>query len=115
MPANEPINDVAAIGSMMTLVSEGTEGHDGTRMGVWGAAQAIAFGLGGMAGTGIVDLVRWMTESVEMAYGVVFFSQAALFLAAGWLAIRMPRVAGEGDATVMANASELLVPARQDP
>jgi BCD family chlorophyll transporter-like MFS transporter len=82
---------VAAIGSMMTLVSEGAEGHDGTRMGVWGAAQAIAFGLGGLAGTGAVDLVRWASESVVAAYGVVFFAQAALFLAAGWLAARMPR------------------------
>jgi BCD family chlorophyll transporter-like MFS transporter len=82
---------VAAIGSMMTLVSEGAEGHDGTRMGVWGAAQAIAFGLGGLAGTSAVDLVRWASESVVAAYGVVFCAQAALFLAAGWLAARMPR------------------------
>ena len=82
---------VAAIGSMMTLVSEGAEGHDGTRMGVWGAAQAIAFGLGGLAGTGAVDLVRWASDSVVAAYGVVFCAQAALFLAAGWLAARMPR------------------------
>jgi BCD family chlorophyll transporter-like MFS transporter len=82
---------VAAIGSMMTLVSEGAEGHDGTRMGVWGAAQAIAFGLGGLAGTGAVDLVRWASDSVVAAYGVVFCAQAALFLAAGWLAARMPK------------------------
>lgn len=82
---------VAAISSMMTLVSEGAKGHDGTRMGVWGAAQAIAFGLGGLAGTGAVDLVRWGSESVVAAYGVVFCAQAALFLAAGWLAARMPR------------------------
>ena len=82
---------VAAIGSMMAMVSEGSEGHDGTRMGVWGAAQAIAFGLGGMAGTGVVDLVRWASESVATAYAVVFCAQGALFLVAGWLALRMPR------------------------
>jgi BCD family chlorophyll transporter-like MFS transporter len=100
---------VAAIGSMMTLVSEGTEGRDGTRMGVWGAAQAIAFGLGGLAGTGAVDLVRWASESVVAAYGVVFCAQAALFLAAGWLAARMPRErprrqAGELPAAPLAKA-----------
>lgn len=82
---------VAAIGSMMTLVSRGSAGHDGTRMGVWGAAQAIAFGMGGLAGTGAVDLVRWASDSVAAAYAVVFCAQGALFLAAGWLALRMPR------------------------
>jgi BCD family chlorophyll transporter-like MFS transporter len=100
---------VAAIGSMMTLVSEGAEGHDGTRMGVWGAAQAIAFGLGGLAGTGAVDLVRWASDSVVAAYGVVFCAQAALFLAAGWLAARMPnerprRQPGDAPAAPLAKA-----------
>ena len=36
---------VAAIGSMMALAGEGRDAREGTRMGLWGAAQAIAAGL----------------------------------------------------------------------
>jgi len=49
---------VAAIGSMMTLASEGQSKREGTRIGLWGAAQAFAFGLGGFIGTVGVDLSR---------------------------------------------------------
>ena len=42
---------VAAIGSMMALAGQGAGAREGTRMGLWGAAQAVAFGLGGFAGT----------------------------------------------------------------
>ncbi len=38
---------VAAIGSMMGLAGGGGPGREGVRMGVWGAAQALAFGIGG--------------------------------------------------------------------
>ena len=41
---------VAAIGSMMALVSAGGEKREGVRMGLWGAAQAFAFGIGGFLG-----------------------------------------------------------------
>ena len=37
---------VAAIGSMMALAGAGRGGREGVRMGLWGAAQAIAFALG---------------------------------------------------------------------
>jgi len=43
---------VAAIGSMMALAGQGREKREGTRMGLWGAAQAIAAGFGGLAGAG---------------------------------------------------------------
>lgn len=92
---------VAAISSMMTLVSRGTQGRDGTRMGVWGASQAIAFGLGGLAGTIVVDLVRIISNEVASAYAVVFTAQALLFATAAWLALRMPR----DSATQKASAS----------
>ena len=35
---------VAAIGAMMALAGEGAGAREGTRMGLWGAAQAIAAG-----------------------------------------------------------------------
>jgi BCD family chlorophyll transporter-like MFS transporter len=78
---------VAAIGSMMRLVSEGGKQRDGMRMGVFGAAQAIAFGLGGMVGTLSIDISRWLTGSVSTAYALVFCAQALLFATAAWLAL----------------------------
>jgi BCD family chlorophyll transporter-like MFS transporter len=49
-------------------------------MGLWGAAQAIAFGGGGFLGTVAVDLTRWLVGSPVTAYGIVFVTEAALFL-----------------------------------
>ncbi len=80
---------VAAIGSMMGLVALGQAGRGGMRMGIWGAAQAIAFGLGGITGTAAVDLVRWLSGSVLQAYSLVFFIQAILFAGAVVLAARV--------------------------
>jgi BCD family chlorophyll transporter-like MFS transporter len=82
---------VAAIGSMMELVSKGKANHDGVRMGIWGAAQAIAFALGGIGGTLAVDIVRWLSGSVVHAYALVFCLQACLFLAAVMLAVNVVR------------------------
>ena len=82
---------VAAIGSMMGLVSEGRRQRDGMRMGVWGAAQAIAFGIGGIAGSFAVDVVRYLSGSVLYAYSLVFFAQAVLFAAAAFLAAELSR------------------------
>jgi BCD family chlorophyll transporter-like MFS transporter len=62
-------------------------------MGVWGAAQAIAFALGGLIGAGGVDALRALTGSIPAAFGLVFALEAALFVAAAWLAWR-PAVAG---------------------
>ena len=55
---------VAAIGSMMALAGAGGEAERGTRMGVWGAAQGVAFGAGGFLGTVAVDLARLVTPRV---------------------------------------------------
>ena len=49
---------VAAIGSMMALVGAGGEKREGVRMGLWGAAQAFAFGIGGFLGTLASDIAR---------------------------------------------------------
>jgi BCD family chlorophyll transporter-like MFS transporter len=84
----------AAIAAMMQLVGSGRQGRDGVRMGMFGAAQAIAFGLGGFLGTVILDLGRLATGSVTQGYSVVFLADAALFLAAAVLALRIGRPAG---------------------
>ncbi|SDD88313.1 BCD family MFS transporter [Belnapia rosea] len=84
----------AAIATMMQLAGTGRSGREGTRMGLWGAAQAVAFGLGGLAGAGASDLARSLIASAPAAYGAVFVVEGALFLAAGLLAARIGRATG---------------------
>ena len=79
---------VAAIGSMMQLAGAGGPGREGTRMGLWGAAQAVAAGAGGLIGAAAADLLRAATGSDAAGYGGVFLAEAALFLAAAALALR---------------------------
>ena len=103
---------VSAIGSMMELgaAGEGT-GHEGTaggsrnagtRMGLWGAAQAIAFALGGLVGTGIVDLTRHYLGTPAQAFGCVFGIEALLFLLAAAVAARVGSLQSRGGALVTA-------------
>ncbi|MGJ8622987.1 MAG: BCD family MFS transporter [Yoonia sp.] len=79
---------VAAIGSMMALAAEGAARREGTRMGLWGAAQAIAAGFGGLVGAGMVDLLR-LSLSDAQAFGTVFLAEAALFIAATAMAAKI--------------------------
>ena len=61
---------IAAIATMMRLAGEGGAGREGTRMGLWGAAQAAAFGLGGLLGTAASDLAHALLgEQRTLAYG----------------------------------------------
>lgn len=80
---------IAAIGTMMNLASSGRSGREGTRMGLWGAAQGIAFGVGGFSGTVLVDIARLAVPSAEWAYGIVFGVEAILFLAASLIALKI--------------------------
>ncbi|CAH0353800.1 Protein PucC [Sphingobium sp. CECT 9361] len=86
---------VAAIGTMMALAGAGggadTGPREGVRMGVWGAAQAIAFGLGGLTGAVGVDVARALGGSTERAFTMVFGVEAMLFLGAAWLALHVAR------------------------
>jgi BCD family chlorophyll transporter-like MFS transporter len=77
---------VSAIGAMMGLAGAGRGGRDGTRIGLWGAAQALAFGLGGLLGTSASDLARAVFGDPAAAYGAVFLAEAALFLLAARIA-----------------------------
>jgi len=79
----------AAIASMMLMVGRGRERREGVRMGLWGAAQAIAFGLGSFAGAAALDIARLWAPDAASAYGAVFVADAALFVAAGLLALRI--------------------------
>ncbi|NCU84762.1 MAG: MFS transporter, partial [Betaproteobacteria bacterium] len=77
---------IAAIASMMQLAGRGVSGREGTRMGLWGAAQAIAFGIGGLSGAVASDISRSLIDDVGSAYGLVFGAEALLFLLAARMA-----------------------------
>ena len=79
---------VAAIGSMMALAGEGRARREGTRMGLWGAAQAVAAGFGGLTGAALVDLGRIGLGDAR-AFGSVFLFEAALFLTAALMAMKI--------------------------
>ncbi|WP_226896053.1 BCD family MFS transporter [Polymorphobacter sp. PAMC 29334] len=80
---------VAAIGSMMGLAGGGGAGREGVRMGVWGAAQAIAFAVGGFVGAAGIDVGRRLFGSTPDAFVAVFAAEAAVFLIAAVLAARI--------------------------
>ncbi len=78
---------VGAIGSMMSLAAE-QHGTTGTRMGVFGAAQAIAAGIAGLIATGTLDLAR-LVMSDQSAYASVFALEAFLFILAAFVALKI--------------------------
>ncbi len=79
---------VAAIGAMMGLAGAGAKTREGVRMGVWGAAQAIAFGLGGIVGAIGVDVARSFFGTDGAAFQLIFAIEAGMFVIAAWLAVR---------------------------
>ena len=87
---------VAAIGSMMALAGAGQGKREGIRMGLWGAAQAIAFGVGGLAGAAASDLFRFLFGTIVEAYATVFVLEAMMFVAAAFVAARVGSIATRG-------------------
>jgi BCD family chlorophyll transporter-like MFS transporter len=87
---------VAAIGSMMSLVGAGGEKREGVRMGLWGAAQAFAFGIGGFLGTLASDIARYLLSSPALSYSVVFAAEAGLFVVAALMAVWVDRAPARG-------------------
>jgi BCD family chlorophyll transporter-like MFS transporter len=79
---------VAAIGAMMALAGAGRPEREGTRIGLWGAAQAMAAGFGGLAGAVAVDLARQALPAAA-AFASVFAVEALLFLLAAAVAARV--------------------------
>lgn len=80
---------IAAIATMMRLAGEGGPGREGTRMGLWGAAQAAAFGLGGLLGTAASDLAHAVLGEQRTAYAAVFGMQALMFAVSAAVASRL--------------------------
>ena len=84
---------VAAIGSMMERAYAGDADRAGMRMGLWGAAQAVAFAVGGFLGTSIVGSSRYLFGSSAIAYAIVFIIESVLFLVAASFVTEANRVA----------------------
>ena len=82
---------IAAIATMMRLATSGGEHHAGTRMGLWGASQAMAFGLGGLLGTAASDLAHHLMGAQGTAYASVFGFEAAMFVISALCAIWVGR------------------------
>ena len=79
---------VAAIGAMMGLASEGNVAREGTRMGVFGAAQSLGFALGATFGATALDVLRATFGVLAEAYTTVFLIEGCLFLIAAAIAAR---------------------------
>ncbi|MFM9852919.1 MAG: BCD family MFS transporter [Sphingomonadaceae bacterium] len=77
---------VAAIAAMMELAGANGSAETGARMGVWGAAQAIAFGIGGFSGAAGLDAGRAIFSQTSTAFTTVFAVEATLFILAAYLA-----------------------------
>lgn len=82
---------IAAIATMMHLATQGGEERAGTRMGLWGAAQAIAFGVGGLLGTGASDLSHQLVQAQGTAYAYVFGFEALMFVMSAVCAVWVGR------------------------
>lgn len=108
---------VAAIGSMMALAGAGRRSKEGVRMGVWGAAQALAFGLAGLMASVAADGARAALGDPAAGYGVVFLAEAGLFALAALIALRIetPRGARLGPLSGDAESAELALAAAPSP
>ena len=82
---------IAAIGWTMRLAVADGLGKEGVRIGLWGGAQAIAFGLGGLLGASVSDLARLFMSETANAYTLVFTLESLLFLYSAKLAASIRR------------------------
>jgi len=80
---------VSAIGSMMGLAGAGRNARAGARMGLWGAAQAGAFAIGGFLGATGVQALRGLLHQSAPAFIAVFAIEAVVFLVSACLAMRL--------------------------
>ncbi|MBO0905390.1 BCD family MFS transporter [Jiella sonneratiae] len=106
---------IAAIARMMGLARDGARDREGVRMGIWGASQAIAFGLGAFLGTVAVDLTGHLLGPGGAAYAFVFGVEALFFLVSARLASRVVAArrppASEADGVRTEHSSSEAVPA----
>jgi BCD family chlorophyll transporter-like MFS transporter len=106
---------IAAIGCMMGMAGAGHAQREGTRLGLWGAAQAIGFAAGGLAGAAASDLARLMLGSASAGYGAVFAIEAVMFVLAAVLAAHPAQRILRPRGAAFAAASPTTTPLGQEP
>lgn len=80
---------VGALGAMMGMTA-GPKGEGvGLRLGVYGAAQALAYGIGGTLGGMASDVAIMALGQVRTGYTAVFATEAFLFVVSAGLAARI--------------------------
>jgi BCD family chlorophyll transporter-like MFS transporter len=100
---------IGAIGSMMALSVAAGGGTTGVRMGVFGAAQATAYAIGGSLGAVLSDVARALMGGAREGYTSVFVLEAVLFLVAAAMALRaIPDRAAAGTVSPQASGDALL-------
>ncbi len=80
---------VGALGAMMGMTAGPRGDGVGLRLGVYGAAQALAYGIGGTLGGMASDVAILALGQVRAGYNAVFGVEAALFVVSAWLATRI--------------------------
>jgi BCD family chlorophyll transporter-like MFS transporter len=88
---------IGAIGSMMALTGDAKDGRAGLRLGVFGAAQAVAYGLGVSLGGIGVDVAQAVLGSPLRGYAAVFAVEGALFAVSAVLAYHSASADRAGD------------------
>ena len=74
------------LGTMLHLASKGSGDYkEGTRMGIWGAAQAYATMIAVFLSTLLVDVLGLFMTSLPSVYGIVFLTAASFFIASAYL------------------------------
>ena len=74
------------LGTMLHLASQGSGDYkEGTRMGIWGAAQAYATMIAVFLSTLLVDVLGLFMTSLPSVYGIVFLTAASFFIASAYL------------------------------
>ena len=74
------------LGTMLHLASRGSgDNKEGTRMGIWGAAQAYATMIAVFFSTLLVDILGLVMTSLPSVYGIVFLTAASFFIASAYL------------------------------
>ena len=74
------------LGTMLHLASRGSgDNKEGTRMGIWGAAQAYATMIAVFFSTLLVDILGLIMTSLPSVYGIVFLTAASFFVASAYL------------------------------
>jgi BCD family chlorophyll transporter-like MFS transporter len=102
---------IGAIGSMMALTADAADDAIGTRMGVFGAAQGVAMGFGGVLGAAASDVAAALVGSATGGYVTVFAFEAVLFAVSAVLALQAGARQGVGAVRAMPASGDRLLEA----